>query len=119
MVMVTLKPDKEGGPVLANRLEIGVKHPNLMPNQFIGMVFAGANNYDQGVGVALQPGQVNVTVILPAIETKLRARSSAHQLDAKKSRYTYPPIGEETVHPEASKANRITVVVVEPDVPTG
>jgi len=119
MVMVTLKPDKEGGPVLANRLEIGVKHPNLMPNQFRGMVFGGANNYDQGVGVALQPGQVNVTVILPAIETKLRARSSAHQLDAKKSQHNYPHIGEETVHPEASKANRITVVVVEPDVPTG
>ena len=78
------------------------------------MVAPNNVSYDSGVGVALQPGQRHVTVIVPEREAKLLVRSAAHQLDPKKSKYNLPPLGQETIMPEINKPTRLKITVSEP-----
>jgi hypothetical protein len=115
MLIVELVPEEEGGRMVATHVEVQVKHSQVAPNPFGGLVVMGGNtSYDSGVGVALQPGQREFTVLVPVLDVKLIVRSAVHQLDPKKSKYNTPPLGQEAVAPEINKPNRVKIVVSEP-----
>lgn len=113
MVRVTLEPDKVDGRLVADRLEIRVQNQVPEPK----LVRGRASDFDKGIGVDLQPGQREVTILVPAVETTLLVRSSSHELGPEKFAITAGPHGRATITPKLRKSNRIPIKVEEPRRP--
>ena len=111
-----LTPADDGQPVLAHRVEVIVNHPKPVQKGAQGLVMVSGITFDSGKGLALQPGQTQLTIVLPALSTKLLVRSAAHMLDPKKSLFSLKPIGTKTITPEAEKITRIGIRVTPPDI---
>jgi uncharacterized GH25 family protein len=111
-----ITPTDDGQPVLAHRVEVIVNHPKPVQKGARGHVVVGSSTFDSGKGLALQPGQTQLTIVLPALSTKLLVRSAAHMLDPKKNLFSLKPIGTKTVTPEAEKITRIGITVTPPDI---
>jgi hypothetical protein len=111
-VAVQLAPPADGKPAaLVDRLEI--RHqPKADKNGARVQVFGGNDNYDQGIGVDIQPGQDQVRLWLPAGTATLLLRSQAASLRRDESRQQNEPLGREevTIADEARLEARIQLV---------
>jgi uncharacterized GH25 family protein len=114
-VTLTLVPDTEGSAIAISRIEIRVAHPPLPGDPRANMVLGGSDSY-RGIGIEIEPGTTEVSLILPCIETKLLARSDSHNLDPKRHARNFPAQGEVDVHPETAKSNRVEIRVAEPEI---
>ena len=70
-VQCSLTPADEGQPVLAHRVEVIVHQSKPAQKGPRGFIVATGITFDLGKGVALQPGQRQLTIVLPAVSTTL------------------------------------------------
>ncbi len=108
-VRVKLKPEKEGGRIIASHLEILVQHPQP---KAMGVFFGGSSN-SSGVGVSLADGKRDINLFLPLLETKLVVRTNTQRLHKAPSGSS-PTLAEHEFTPEAGKTNKVELVVAAP-----
>ena len=117
-MILTLAPEKAEDSISISKIEIRPEHPKPPGNNRFGMIMGSSNQYS-GIGVAIEVGQTEVQLVLPAVPCKLLARSDAHNLDPRVHQHNFPPQGEVELTPIAGKTNKVTLRVQPPQIDLG
>lgn len=114
-VRVRLRPEQEGGSVVASWLEVAVQHERRQVEREGFMV--GGFDQDNGIGVALGGRADDLELLLPPVSTKFVVRSNHARVY--EGEWETPPLGEAELTPKKATADRIEIVVRTPPKPEG
>ncbi len=108
-VHVRLEPETEGQSMFASRLELCVKRENDLRR------FMQGGSRDSLIGLALSPGQGEIDIVLPRLETEIKVRLSSQNLGLKgDSRDLGQPLCSEDWEPGDPDNETLLVIKVPP-----
>jgi len=116
-VRVRLKPEKDGGSLIAARLEVLVQHERRRPAERAPFLGRDEFEFDSGAGVALAGRADDVELLLPLCPTRFLVR--AHHAEVYEADWRTPPLGEAESTPKRDGDNLVEVVVRTPARPEG